>query len=164
VFFDLEEAGLIGSTHFVASAERERIAAMVNLDIGAYGDTIVFGPGLAPPSGAVARLLHQVCARGGHTCLEFARFPVSDDRSFEAARVPNVSIATLPRLEAHQLWLMLNGGPNAGLAPDTVPAVLQTIHSPADRPDKLDPSGMLLAYRVVLALVTELDATLGSAR
>jgi hypothetical protein len=163
VFFDLEEAGLIGSTHFVTSVGRDRIAAMVNLDIGAYGDTIVFGPGQAPPSEPVAKLLHQVCARGGHTCLEFARFPVSDDRSFETARIPNVSIATLPRLEAHQLWLMLNGGPNAGLAPGTVPAVLQTIHTPADRPDKLDPAAMLLAYRVILALVMELDAALSPA-
>jgi hypothetical protein len=164
VFFDLEEAGLIGSAHFVGAVGREGIAAMVNLDIGAYGDTIVFGPGQAPPSAPVATRLHQVCARGGHTCLEFARFPVSDDRSFEAARVPNVSIATLPRVEAHQLWLMLNGGPDAGLSPDTVPAVLQTIHTPADRLDKLDPAGMILAYRVVLALVMELDATLSAAR
>jgi hypothetical protein len=163
VFFDLEEAGLVGSTHFVTVTGPGRIAAMVNLDIAAYGDTIVFGPGQAAPSEPVAKLVRQVCAHGGHTCLEFASFPASDDRSFEATRVPNVSIATLPRLDAHQLWLMLNGGRDSGLAAGVVPAVMRTIHTQADRPDKLDPAGMLLAYRVILALVTELDVTLSPA-
>ena len=98
-----------------------------------------------------------MCADASHRCLEFAQFPPSDDRSFQAVGIPNISLGTLTELEAHQLWLMLNAGPDSGLADGFVPPILRTIHTPADTADKLDAAGMTLAYNVVMGLILELD-------
>ena len=42
-------------------------------------------------------------------------------RSFQAAGVPNISLAVLRAAEAHQMWLLLNGGPESGLRQGFVP-------------------------------------------
>ncbi len=44
VWFDMEELGLVGSAQYVKQHSADRIGAMLNFDINAYGDTIVFGP------------------------------------------------------------------------------------------------------------------------
>lgn len=62
----------------------------------------------------------------------------------------------LPGVEAHQLWLLLQGGKESGLAPGTVPAILRTIHTTEDRSDKLDPKAMERVFDLVLALVRRL--------
>ncbi|MEW5974735.1 MAG: M28 family peptidase [Acidobacteriota bacterium] len=160
VMFDMEEAGLVGSKHFVASLDASRVAAMINLDVAAYGDTLIFGPADHPGNQTVYAALREVCAEHDFSCLAFPKFPVGDDRSFQAAGVPNVSLAVLPGLEAHQLWLLLNGGQESGLREGFLPAILRTIHQPEDTISKLDPKGMTLAFQSVLRLVTLLDSTL----
>ncbi|MDA1093348.1 MAG: M28 family peptidase [Acidobacteria bacterium] len=157
VFFDLEELNLLGSEYMVTTLDADRVAAMINLDIAGYGDTVIYGPAAGPGNGAVYRAVAQACADGGHPCLEFDQFPQGDDRSFQAAGIPNVSLGILTSVEAHQLWLMLNGGPNSGLAERFVPPILRTIHTQADTADRLDPEGMTLAYNIVMALILELD-------
>ena len=161
VFFDLEELGLLGSRHFVESLDPSRVAGMVNLDIAGHGDTVIFGPSASDGNTRVYRAVRQVCAEAEHECLEFARFPVSDDRSFQSAGIPNVSLATLPRLEAHQLWLLLNAGDeDSGLRDGFVPDMLRTIHSPADTQQLLAPAGMTLAYNLVMRVLLRLDRML----
>jgi hypothetical protein len=93
-----------------------------------------------------------------YSCLRFPAFPASDDRSFQAAGIPAISMAVLPALEAHQVWLLLNGGKESGLAPGFAPSILRTIHTSADTADKLSPQGMTLIYNAVLGLLLELDA------
>ena len=161
VFFDMEERGLLGSRHFVESLDPGRVDGMVNLDIAGHGDTVIFGPSASGGNAGVYRAVRQVCAEAEHECLEFARFPESDDRSFQSAGIPNVSLATLPRLEAHQLWLLLNAGDeDSGLRDGFVPAILRTIHSPADTQQLLDPAGMTLAYNLVMRVLLRLDRML----
>ena len=157
VFFDLEELGLLGSAHFASTIGRDRVDAMVNLDIVGYGDTLIYGPAAAAGNDTVYGAVRDACANGRHECLEFDRFPPGDDRSFQAAGIPNVSLATLPRAEAHQLWLTLNAGPHSALREQFVPPILRTIHTPGDTADKFDATGMKLAYEAVLGLVRELD-------
>lgn len=156
VFFDLEELGLFGSAHY-AALDPDRMAAMVNLDINGYGDTILYGPASGAGNEPVYEAVQRACSNGGHECLRFDQFPPSDDISFQAAGVPNVSLGTLPRLEAHQMWLMLHGGADSGLAMRFSPPIQSTIHTPNDTAERLDPSGMTLAYRMTLGLVLELD-------
>jgi len=158
VFFDMEENGLLGSRHFAQSMDRTRVAAMVNLDIAGYGDTIFAGPTANVGIAAVSDALRRVCSRDGRTCVESAAFPTSDDRSFQSAGTPSVSLAILPRPEAHQMWLLLNGGRESGLAADFRPDVLRTIHTSGDRASRLDAAAMTLAHDVVMALLLELDA------
>jgi len=164
VFFDQEELGLLGSKAFVAArppAEIARdIAADVNFDIDAYGDTLLFGGGKGEANAPLDRALQRVCAARRLSCLEFSEFPSGDDRSFNAAGIPNVSVAFLPAVEAHQLWLLLNGGPDSGLKQGFLPDVVNHMHSPGDTLEKVDPATLDRASGLLLDLVLELDATL----
>ena len=105
--------------------------------------------------------LQRVCLARRLPCLEFAPvFPPGDDRSFNAAGIPNVSVAFLPAAEAHQLWLLLNGGKDSGLKEGFMPGIFNNIHSPGDLLAKVEPATLDLAAGTLLDLVLELDATL----
>lgn len=158
VLFDLEELGLLGSTHFVESLDPGRVAAMVNLDIAGRGDTVVFGPAAATGNRRPYAAVRRACAESEHACLEFAEFPRSDDRSFQAAGIPNVSLGTVPGPEAHQMWLLLNSGDDeSGLADGFVPPILRIIHTPNDTVEQLDSAAMTMAYNMVMRVVLQLD-------
>jgi Zn-dependent M28 family amino/carboxypeptidase len=156
VWFDMEELGLLGSAQYVQRHAKEKIAAMLNLDVNGYGDTILYGPSGRPENAALRRKLVENCAAQNVECVAFAQMPPGDDRPFVKAGIPTVSIAILPALEVHQLWLVMNGGQNAGLAQDTVPAVLRTLHTAADAIDKIQEEAVVRMLRFTLALVTNL--------
>jgi Zn-dependent M28 family amino/carboxypeptidase len=161
VFFDREETGFLGSQAFVAARKPLEIAAAVNVDIVGYGDSLIFGGGKKEGNVPVYRALQRVCATRRLACLEFANFPPGDDLSFDAAGVPNISVAFLPAVEAHQLWLLLNGGKEkSGLSKDFVPPILSAIHTPGDTLDKVDPATLERTPGVLLEIVLELDTTL----
>lgn len=158
VFFDMEELGLLGSMQF-ASAHKDRpVAAMINLDVNAFGDTLIFGPRTSANSG-LRQALSAACSAVGQQCLDFLQMPPSDDRSFAKMGIPTLSIATLPEAEAHQLWLLMGGGKPSGLAEGFVPGVLQTIHTAADQVSAVDPAAMALAYRAALTLIANFDGS-----
>jgi len=157
LFFDLEELNLLGSEHLVGTLDPTLIAGMINVDIAGFGDTVLYGPAVGQGNDVLYAAMRHVCADAGHQCLKFAQFPPSDDRSFQAAGIPNISLGTLPELEVHQLWLMLNAGPESGLTDGFVAPILRTIHTLADTADKLEASAMTLAYNVVMGLIFELD-------
>jgi hypothetical protein len=160
VFFDMEEIGLLGSTHFVKAQDAGRVAAMVNVDIAGYGDTLIFGPSRAPGNWPMYAAIWTVCALNGRTCVEYPQFPSGDERSFQALNVPNISVAVLPRVEAHQLWLTFNGGAGSGLREGFFPGVLRTIHSTNDTVDKVEAPAMSLVVDSVRELVRVLDTRL----
>jgi Zn-dependent M28 family amino/carboxypeptidase len=164
VFFDQEEICLCGSKSFVAARKPEEVAAAVNVDIAAYGDALLFGGGKREGNTGVGQALQRVCAARRLSCLEFPAFPNGDDRSFEAAGIPNVSVAFLPAPEAHQLWLLLNAGPESGLEKGFAPKILKTIHTPEDTLDKVEPATLERVPGVLLDLVLELDASLDGGR
>jgi hypothetical protein len=164
-FFDQEELGLLGSKAFVATRQPADIAANVNVDVVAYGDTLIFGVGKGEANDPLVRALLRVCAARRLACLEFSpHYPQGDDRSFNAAGIPNLSIAFLPAAEAHQLWLLLNGGKDSGLKEGFVPNLLQNMHSPGDALEKVDPATVERISGVLLDLVAELDSALDGGR
>jgi hypothetical protein len=158
VFWDMEESGLLGSAFLAKSLDRTKVTSMINVDISGYGDTIMSGPTSAAGAAHLHQALGRVCAERNYNCIRLPVFPVSDDRSFQAAGIPAISLAVLPALEAHQVWLLLNGGKESGLAPGFAPAILRTIHTAEDGADKLSAEGMTLIYNAVLGLLLELDA------
>ena len=160
LFFDQEEIGLLGSKAYVASRKPGEVAAAVNLDIAGYGDSVAYGTGKGESSAPVVRAVERVCAEHLLDCVRFPKFPPSDDLSFEAAGLPNVSLAFVPRAEAHQLWLLLNGGPESGLRESFVPPIVRTIHTPEDRIEKIEPATLDLAEKTVLEVLLQLDASL----
>jgi Zn-dependent M28 family amino/carboxypeptidase len=152
VWFDMEELGLVGSAQYLKQHASERFAAMLNFDINAYGDTIVYGPRLSE-NAALRRMLVETCAAEDVACVGFAQMPPGDDRSFVKAGIPTISVGIVPAVEAHQLWLMMNAGPNSGLAQGVAPPILKTIHTPDDTPDKLSEETMSRMQRFAVALV-----------
>lgn len=161
ILFDKEEVDLGGSKAYVAARRPGEIAAAVNLDIAGYGDTVVYGLGKTEGDARLHQTIGTVCAERRLPCIEFPAFPPGDNLSFSAAGLPALSIGFLPRLQAHQLWLFLNGGETSGLEKGWQPPVLKIIHTPEDTLDKIDPATLDLAAQVVLETVLKLDAELG---
>lgn len=152
VWFDMEELGLLGSARYIERHRGDNLTAMINFDINAYGDTVLFGPWRSD-NRMLRRAVAETCGAEDVPCMAFEQMPPGDDRSFLAAGIPNVSVAMLPALEAHQLWLMLAGGAKAGLAPGTTPAIFRTIHSTEDVPDKVNGQNMAAMLRFAGSLV-----------
>lgn len=159
VFFDMEEVGLIGSKAYVA-AHKSRIAAAINVDIVGFGDTGIYGLGKASGTDLVHKALLMSCADHLVTCMDSGNYPFGDDRSFRSADIPVVGIGFVPRLEAHQAWLILNGGENSGLKKDFLPEIFKIIHTPQDTIDKIDPATVDRCFQIVLNTILRLDATL----
>ena len=152
VWFDMEELGLIGSQRYVQQHASDRIVAMLNFDVNGYGKTILFGPGQQAANTQLRRKFLETCASEDADCLSFPQLPNSDDRTFIKAGVPTLSVAVLPPVEAHQLWLLLSG-PNSGLATQSLPPILRTIHTAQDTADKVSEESMAMMVRFALSLV-----------
>jgi peptidase M28-like protein len=153
VWFDMEELGLLGSAHYVKQHSADRIGAMLNFDINAYGDTIVFGPSELKENAALRRKFVETCAAEDIACAGFVQMPPGDDRSFVKAGIPTISVGIIAAVEAHQLWLLMNAGASSGLAQGTLPPIMRTIHTPEDGPDKVSEETMLRMQRFALSLV-----------
>jgi hypothetical protein len=157
VLFDLEEIGMVGSRAYVA-AHKSDIVAAINLDIAGFGDSFVYGFGIAAGTDGIRKVFRAVCDERLLTCMDSAAFPDSDDRSFQDADIPVISIAMLPRVALYQFWLLLNGGSSSGLEKGFVPQVFKIIHSPEDNVSKIEPAALDLELQVVLDTVMKLDA------
>jgi len=156
VWFDMEELGLVGSQKYVEAHASDGIRAMVNLDINAYGDTLIFGSSRGPANAGPRKALLETCAALDTGCVGLVQMPPGDDRSFVKAGIPALSLAILPALEAHQTWLMMSG-PDSGLAQGKVPAIMTTIHTPGDTIDKVDAAAMARQAAFVTDLIRRLD-------
>ena len=121
LWFDMEETGLLGSAHFIEAHQGERIRAMVNFDIDAFGDTFLFAHPPGGESASFRQAFRQTCAERDEQCIAFPSLPFGDDRSFGKAHVPTLSVATLPATQVHQMWLLMNAGADGHLVPGTVP-------------------------------------------
>lgn len=155
IWFDMEELGLIGSRRYLTAYGTDRPAAMLNLDVNGYGDTVLYGPSERDESRGLRRHLLNVCAAQVRTCIPFPVMPPGDDRPFVEAGIPTLSIASLPASDAHQLWLMMNNQQHSGLTPDYMPPILRTIHTPADTPARVDGRTMNRMFEFARALVRE---------
>jgi Zn-dependent M28 family amino/carboxypeptidase len=164
VWFDMEELGLIGSERYAKQHAADGISAMLNFDINAYGDTILYGPSGRAENARLRRTFVETCAAEDVPCIGLPQMPPGDDRSFVAAGVPAISSAILPGVEAHQLWLMMNAGKSSGLAQGSVPPIFTTIHTAQDTPDKVDEAAMNRILRFGLALVRRVAGTSSSPR
>jgi len=158
IFFDQEELGLIGAQRWIAANGTQRVSAVVNSDVAAFGDTLMYGENNGERSRFVLTALREECAERALTCVGFPVYPPSDDRAFIAAETPVVSIGFQNRVGAHQMWLAFNGGETTGLAPGFVPEVFQLIHSEGDVLEAVDPATVALAAEVYVDLILRLDA------
>lgn len=157
IFFDQEELGLLGSKAWLAQADRSRIDAAVIFDVNAYGDSVIFGGMKSDTQGQVRASMNAVCARRLLDCMRFDTFPPSDDIPFADAGIPVVSVGQQPAADAHQLWLLMHKGPQAGLAQGVVPRVFTLIHSPGDVMGAVEPAAVNRAFELAFDLIQDLD-------
>jgi Zn-dependent M28 family amino/carboxypeptidase len=156
VWFDMEESNLIGSRRYIEAHSADRVTMMLNFDINAYGDTILYAPSPAPAGAPLRAAIEHTCADLAIDCLRFSQLPPSDDRPFTRAGVPAASFATLPVAEAHHLWLSLNTPRGSALAPATPPPIMGSIHTPSDTLDKVDGATVIKGAQFAAALVRQL--------
>ena len=152
VWFDMEELGLVGSAKYVERHAAEPPAMMLNFDVNGYGDTMLFGPAARADNAALRRAYVETCAAEDVPCVGLAQMPPGDDRPFVRAGIPTLSSGLLPSVEAHQLWLLMNGGAGNAVAP----AILKTIHTPDDVVDKVREESMIRVQRFALSLLRRL--------
>ena len=160
VLFDLEEVGLLGSRAYVQGEDGDRVAAMVNVDVVADDGVLIYGPTAHSGNDDVHNSLRNVCAKAAIACMGFSQYPPSDDRTFQAAGIPSVSLGMLDATTSHQLWLILNAGPQSGLRPGFLPRILQVMHTADDNIEHVDPAAMIRVHDAIVALVLELDTAL----
>lgn len=158
VFFDQEELGLLGSKAWISSIDKSRIDAVVNFDVVGYGDTVVYGGVKNDAGGKIGTTMEVVCVRRAVDCMRFPAYPPSDDRSFAAAGIPVISVGVQPAADAHQMWLLMNRGRDAGLAEGVLPRVFTLIHTPEDKMSAIEPAAVDLAFNVARDMVKALDA------
>jgi hypothetical protein len=155
----MEELGLLGSAAYIRAHQAEHIRAVLNFDVNAYGDTILFGPPAGGENDQMRRTMMETCAAQQIDCIRLAPMPPGDDRPFGQARIPTLSIAILPAAEAHQLWLMMSVPGRAG-QPANIPAVMTTIHTPNDVVARVDGAAIARMYTFTWALVQALTNSL----
>ncbi|WP_427789646.1 M20/M25/M40 family metallo-hydrolase [Brevundimonas diminuta] len=160
IFFDQEELGLIGARKWIEAHGIANVAAVVNSDIAAYGDTLMYGQNNGAQSAFVTRAVQELCAEHAMQCVGFPQYPPSDDRAFSAAGAPVVSLGFQDEIGAHQMWLAFNGGETNGLAEGFVPQVFRVIHSKDDAIEAVEGHTIDLAGRTYAALIQKLDAQL----
>ena len=157
ILFDQEELGLIGARKWIEAHGLANVVAVVNSDVVAYGDTMMYGQNNGAQSAFVTRAVQAVCAERALQCVGYPEYPPSDDRAFSAAGAPVVSLGFQDQVGAHQMWLAFNGGQATGLAEGFVPQVFRLIHSAEDTIDHVDPATVKTAGETYAAVVERLD-------
>lgn len=160
IFFDQEELGLIGARKWIEAHGIAHVAAVVNSDVAAFGETMMYGQNNGAQSAFVTRAVQELCAERAQPCVGFPEYPPSDDRAFSAAGAPVVSLGFQGEVGAHQMWLVFNGGKTTGLAEGFVPEVFRVIHSRDDAIAAVEGRTIDLAARTYAALIQKLDAQL----
>lgn len=160
ILFDQEELGLIGAKKWIEAHGLTNVAAVVNSDVAAYGDTLMYGQNNGAQSAFVTRAVQAVCSERALQCVGYPEYPPSDDRAFSAAGAPVVSLGFQDQVGAHQMWLAFNGGEANGLAEGFTPQVFRLIHSSDDTMEHVDPATVKTAGETYAAVVERLDAQL----
>lgn len=160
IFFDQEELGLIGAKKWIEAHGIANVAAVVNSDVAAYGDTLMYGQNNGAQSAFVTRAVQELCAERALQCVGFPVYPPSDDRAFSAAGAPVVSLGFQDEVGAHQMWLAFNGGEDKGLAEGFTPKVFRVIHTKDDAIEAVEGATIAVAGATYAALIQRLDAQL----
>lgn len=158
VLFDQEELGLLGSRAWIAAHGTGHAVAVVNSDVAAFGDTMMYGQNNGPQSLFVTQAVQRVCSERELQCVGYPNYPPSDDRPFTADGTPVVSLGFQTEIGAHQMWLILNAPRDqSGLAADFLPDVFGIIHSANDNASRVEAPTLLLAAETYAAVIIEID-------
>ena len=151
VLWDLEEKGLLGSRAWVATPEREKPALYVNFDVFGWGDTLwMMAPTADEP---LAVLLATQSKTAGLNFSAGDKYPPTDHLAFLKAGWPAVSFSLVGSDEIDSILQVFSGQ-----KPDSMPKVMQVIHSTRDTVDEVDASDVPLALKVLENGLRQWDA------
>lgn len=156
---DQEELGLVGAKAWAKTNGTANLAAVINADINAYGDTLMYGLNNGPQSAGINKAVSDLCAARRAPCLDFPQYPPSDDLVFSGAGVPTVSLGFLPKAEAEQMKALMSSG-NSHPGPGAMPAIFNILHTPQDTMAHVDATTLSAAADFFTALALKLDAEL----
>lgn len=159
---DQEELGLVGARAWAKANGTANLAAVINADVNAYGDTLMYGLNNGPQSTGVNMAVSDLCAARKASCLDFPEYPPSDDLVFSGAGVPTVSLGFLPKAEAEGLRTFMKSPANAMATPSlsAIPPILRVIHTGDDNIAHVEPATLAAAADFFTALTLKLDAEL----
>ena len=158
VFFDMEEIGLLGSKAYVAKHKNDNIQFMINLDVCGAGNTLIFGNRKKAEGNPIFTALKNACVEEDINFVEFPRFYACDEIPFQSLGIKGIMISLAPEIDAHLLWLKLNGPEGGGSIDSYWPTkYIKSIHSKDDTSEMADPVGMTFCFRAVLETVIRLD-------
>ena len=151
VFFDREEAGLLGSRAFFAAGHRVEYA--VNMDIFAYGDAIFATA--SHPDGVLLRTLRAVSTERGMALRDVPRgsYPNSDHVAMMNAGIETLGLALIDAADIAGV-LAIGGG---RLTLGRGPRILTIIHSPDDTLAEVRPAQMARGIALVEQLIRNVD-------
>ncbi|MDP2258649.1 MAG: M20/M25/M40 family metallo-hydrolase [Caulobacter sp.] len=157
VFFDQEERGLLGAAAYAASPDGQRVGAVFNFDINAYGDTPFYAAATTPVDAPLEAVVKAACQAARETCRGLQAYPPSDHLAFRKALIPSTSFSYLPAAEVDVLegfMAQLAKGERPSGPP---PRILGLIHTPQDTMEVVDPSTIEKAafLAVQMALTAE---------
>jgi Zn-dependent M28 family amino/carboxypeptidase len=154
-FFDLEEAGLLGSDYYITQfVIPQRHIAMINLDIEGTGEEVYVGP-VGSNSQKIMRYVHEAAKQTGFPFFESAEFPASDQVSFEKSNLQDIAISIVPKGDAERLSKYVRNGYKADSI-DT-PKVLGVMHTFEDRSRLVSPASLKMSYEFTKTLLMLLN-------
>jgi len=104
-FFDGEESKHLGSKLYASELDRTRISGVINLDICGYGDTItVYSHGSTGQSPIRGFCDKTLLSRHNGRLVKY--LPESDDIAFNGIHLPTLSVAIMPKWDAHNLKIL----------------------------------------------------------
>lgn len=154
IFFDQEELGLLGAFADAKGPEAGRVAAVVNFDVNAYGDTPFFYAGTGDVRPVIAKEMAEACGAAKEDCVAFDKYPPSDHLAFRSVGILATSISYLPSAEVQDLKAFMSD-PKPTKAP---PRILGLIHTPEDRMSAVDPKTIERAAALAVAAAKAFDA------
>jgi aminopeptidase YwaD len=139
-FFDLEEAGLIGSQAYVQRVGAENILGMVNFDICGVGNTILAAPRQNSTETPLFDTVQSL--QDDHPLQIVELLPPGDDLSFDRAGIPAITTCMLPEAEIDLLMDMARCI-QLRIPPGALPSIAETMHNGArDSIDVVEESAM----------------------
>ena len=101
-FFDGEESKHLGSKLYASELDRDRISAVINLDICGYGDTItVYSHGSTDKAPIRNFCNKALLLRHNGQLVKY--LPESDDIAFNGMHLPTLNLAIMPKWDTHNL-------------------------------------------------------------
>lgn len=157
---DQEELGLLGANAFITAHGVDNLAAVINADVNANGETLMYGLNNGAQSAFLVKAVQELCAARAMSCLDFPEYPPSDDRAFSAAGAPTISLGHQPKAEAEKMRAFMLNTPTSAPDPSSLPAVFTQIHTPGDTLAVVEPATLAQAADFIAALVMKLDTEL----